>query len=83
VELVVWMDGGRLQMFFTRKEDEHSTRKIWMVNTTPVEESEEFEEYEVETVAGRKYMEGRFMDLIGVERRRQMILGTGGRYGGV
>jgi hypothetical protein len=41
--------------FFTCDESAHHGREGGMPNTTPEEESEEFEEFEMEVVAVRKY----------------------------
>ena len=53
-ELVGWIDGGRLNRFFTCNEGVHGTREISTPSTTHDEESEEFEEYKVEAVTGQK-----------------------------
>jgi len=63
-ELEGWIDSSRLKKFFTRNEGVHGTREISTPSTTQWEESEQFEEFEVEAVAGRKYIEGRWMYLI-------------------
>ena len=56
-ELAGWIDGSRLKKFFTRNEVVDSTREISTPSTAEEEKSEEFEEFEVEAVAGRKYIE--------------------------
>jgi len=53
-ELTGWIDGSGLKKIITRKEEVHTARKISMPNTTQEGDSELFEEFEVETVAGRK-----------------------------
>jgi len=58
-ELVGWIDGRRLKKYFTRNEGVHGTREISTPCTAHEEESEEFEDFEVEAVAGQKYIEGR------------------------
>jgi hypothetical protein len=63
-ELVGWIDGSRLKKFFTRNEGVHGTREISTPSSAQAKESEEFEEFEVEAVAGRKSIEGRWMYLI-------------------
>jgi len=63
-ELAGWMDGSQLKKVFTRNEGVHGPREISRPSTTQEEESEEFEEFKVEAVAGRKYIEGRWMYLI-------------------
>jgi len=40
-ELVGWIDGSQLKLFFTPKESVHSASEICMPNTTQEEESEE------------------------------------------
>jgi hypothetical protein len=62
--LAGWIDGSRLKKFFTRNEGVHSTREISTPSTAEEEESEEFKEFKEEAVAGRKYIEGRWMYLI-------------------
>jgi hypothetical protein len=42
----------------------HGTREISTPRATQEEESDEFEEFEEEAVAGRKYIEGRWMYLV-------------------
>jgi len=49
--------------FFTHNEGVHGTQEISTPSTAQVEESEEFEEYEVEAVAGWKYIAGRWMNV--------------------
>jgi len=63
-ELAGWIDDDWLHMFFTRNEGVHGTWEFSISSTTQKKESEEFEEFEVEPVAGRKYIEGRSMRLV-------------------
>jgi len=63
-ELAGWIGGSRLKKFSTHNGGVHGTREISTPSTAQEEESEEFEEFEVEAVAGRKYIEGRWMYLI-------------------
>jgi len=63
-ELAGWIDGSRLKKFFTLNERVHRTREISTASTTQEEVSEEFEEFEVEALAGRKYIAGRWMYLV-------------------
>jgi hypothetical protein len=55
---VGWIDGSRLKKVLTRNKCVHGTGEISTPSTAQAKESEEFEEYEVEAVAGWKYMEG-------------------------
>jgi hypothetical protein len=50
-----WIDDSRLKKFFTRNEGIHGTQEIRIPWTVQEEESEEFEVFEVESVAGGKY----------------------------
>jgi hypothetical protein len=55
------MDGSRLKKFFTRNKGVHSTWEISTPSTVEEEESQEFEAFEVEAVAGWKYIARRWM----------------------
>jgi hypothetical protein len=59
-----WIDGSWLKKFFTGNEGIRGPREISTPRTTQEVESEEFEVFEVEAVAGRKYIEGRWIYLI-------------------
>jgi len=50
-------------MFFTHNKGVHGSWEITKPNTTQQEEFEEFEEFEVAAVAGRKYIDGLWMNL--------------------
>jgi hypothetical protein len=63
-ELAGWIDGSRLKKFFTPNKGVYGTREISTPSTIQEEELEELEEFEVEAVAGRKYVAGRRMYLI-------------------
>jgi len=53
-ELAGWIHSSWLKQWFTHNEGVHSTWEIGIPNTTPEEESEEFEEFEAEAVPGPK-----------------------------
>ena len=62
-ELTGWIDGSRLKKFFTCNKWVHGTSEISKPGTTHEEDPEEFKEFEVEEVAGWKYIEGWWMYL--------------------
>jgi hypothetical protein len=63
-EHVGWIDGSQLKRFFTCNKGGHGTPEMCIPNTKTEEESEEFEKFVVETLAGQKYIERRCMYFI-------------------
>lgn len=55
-EVAGWVEGTRLKKSFPGKEGVHLTQVIRMPSTVQEDNSEEFEEFEVETVARQKYI---------------------------
>jgi hypothetical protein len=53
-----WTEGSGLKMYFNSKDGVHGTRQVSMPSTTQQEEWEECEEFEVDVVAGWKYIAG-------------------------
>jgi len=51
-------------MFFTNKEGVHGTQQIGTAKIMQVEKLEAFKEFKLEAVAGLKYIDGRWIDLI-------------------
>lgn len=61
-ELEGCIDGSRLEKFVTRHEDVNGTEEGSPPRTAQVKELEEVEVFELQAVAGRKYMEGQWMN---------------------
>ena len=63
-ELTALLDDSQLKKFFTHNEGVHSTRAVSLPSTAQEQESEEFEELGLEALAGRTYIDGRWMYLV-------------------